>query len=366
MQTQCLKCHKQDFEQDLLKKYIHQPFADRKCPECHVKAKDSPSPAGQPSPDQQARSKISWLCMSPSTSEHHTFLLPANHASGKILIDAKAPGKSPFYQSLAFPAASSMARAENDQIPPQITDIRADVRQGILINAIITCQTDEKTNVTVRYGIEDLGQTIEEKYCYATDHNLTLPGLKKGSTYLVAITCRDIFGNSATSPVFRFSTADISPLPPPAPENQSAGSERIAIKHHFFTLNDKNVMLELTANLPVSIALGTSADEPAERPTILIKSAQSADTEEHIPLANKKYSSMTICAACHQGFNQQKSHPVNILPSGKIKIPPEYPTLPDGRISCMTCHINHAANIEYRLIKSSRKELCLGCHPDNF
>ncbi len=126
-------------------------------------------------------------------------------------------------------------------------------------------------------------------------------------------------------------------------------------------------MLELTANQPVSITLGTSADEPAERPTILIKSAQSADTaEEHIPLANKKYSSMTICTTCHQAFNQQKSHPVNILPREKSKIPPEYPTLPDGRISCMTCHINHAANIEYRLIKSSRKELCLGCHPDNF
>ena len=364
---ECLKCHNQAFEQDLLKRYVHRPFADRKCLTCHVDAKDSPPIADQQSSDQQARAKIRWLSMSPASTEKYTFLLPAKSAPGKILIDAKAPGKSPFYQSLTIPAVSSMAKAENDQTPPRITDIKADVRQGILIDSVINWQTDEKTNATLRYGIEDMGQTIEEKCCFTTDHKLTLPGLKKGSTYQVAITCQDIFGNSTTSPIFRFSTADISPLPAPASGNQSAGSGKIAIKNNFFTTNDKNVILELTANQPVSITLGISDDEPAERPTILIKSVQSADTtEEHTPLANKKYSSMTICTTCHQAFNQQKSHPVNILPREKTKIPPEYPTLPDGRISCMTCHINHAANLEYRLIKSSRKELCLGCHPDKF
>ncbi|MBU4262698.1 MAG: cytochrome c3 family protein [Proteobacteria bacterium] len=260
-----------------------------------------------------------------------------------------------------------MAKVENDLTTPRITDIKADVQLGILINSVITWQTDKKTNATVHYGIEDMGQIIEKKYCFVTDHKITLPGLKKGSTYQVAITCQDIFGNSSTSPSFSFSTADISPLHALASENQRASSDKIALKNNFFTTNDKNVILELTANQPVSIALGTAADEPAERQILMEKSGQSTDTtKEHIPLTNKKYSSMTICTTCHEGLNQQKSHPVNILPKGKSKIPPEYPTLPDGRISCMTCHINHAANIEYRLIKSSRKELCLGCHPDKF
>ncbi|MBU0909315.1 MAG: hypothetical protein KJ717_07070 [Proteobacteria bacterium] len=283
------------------------------------------------------------------------------------MIDAKVPGKSPLRQILTIPAANTMAKVENDQTPPGITDIKADVQQGILINSVITWQTDEKTNATVHFGIEDTGQTIDEKYSYATDHKITLPGLKNRSTYQVAITCQDIFGNSSTSPIFSFSTADISPLLASASENQKVSSDKIVLKNSFFTTNDKNIILELTANQPVSIALGTAADEPADRQIILKKSGQSTDmTEEHISLTNKKYSSMTVCTTCHEGFNQQKSHPVNILPRGKTKIPPEYPTLPDGRISCMTCHINHAANIEYRLIKSSRKELCLGCHPDKF
>jgi len=368
LRTECLTCHAQVIEKELLKRYIHQPFIEKKCLTCHVNAKDSSPVADQPpSGQQQARAKISWLSMSPSASEKHTFLLPAKSASGKILIDAKVPGKSPLRQILTIPAANTMAKVENDQTPPGITDIKADVQQGILINSVITWQTDEKTNATVHFGIEDTGQTIDEKYSYATDHKITLPGLKNRSTYQVAITCQDIFGNSSTSPIFSFSTADISPLLASASENQKVSSDKIVLKNSFFTTNDKNIILELTANQPVSIALGTAADEPADRQIILKKSGQSTDmTEEHISLTNKKYSSMTVCTTCHEGFNQQKSHPVNILPRGKTKIPPEYPTLPDGRISCMTCHINHAANIEYRLIKSSRKELCLGCHPDKF
>jgi hypothetical protein len=93
------------------------------------------------------------------------------------------------------------------------------VQQGILINAAITWQSDEKTNATVQYGIEGAGQTIEEKNRFVTDHEITLPGFKSGSTYQVAITCRDIFGNSAISPIFTFSTAEVSPLPKPPSEN---------------------------------------------------------------------------------------------------------------------------------------------------
>ncbi|MCJ7601939.1 MAG: hypothetical protein MUO63_10630 [Desulfobulbaceae bacterium] len=367
LQEECEKCHNQVLEKELLKRYIHQPFAGRKCLTCHVDAKDSSPPvAVQPAPDK-AKAKIRWLSISPSASAEHTFLLPVKSASGKIMIDAKAPGKSPLRQSLTIPAVNTLVKAENDQTPPRITNIKADVQQGILINAAITWQSDKKTNATVQYGIKGAGQTIEEKNLFVTDHEITLPGLKSESIYQFSITCRDIFGNSAISPIFTFSTAKVSPLPEPPPENQGASSEKIAINSSLFRINDDNVMLELTANQPVSIAIGTSDEEPAERRIFLVKPGQSPDmAEEHIPLTNKEYSSIIICSTCHKSYNQQKSHPVNILPKGKIKIPPEYPTLPDGRISCMTCHINHAANNEYRLIKSSRKELCLSCHLDKF
>ncbi|RJX27797.1 MAG: hypothetical protein C4531_13235 [Desulfurivibrio sp.] len=366
LQAECRKCHEAFVEKDFTKRYIHQPFGERQCLTCHVKAKDSSS-AEQTAPQQQSRSKTRWLSMSSATSDQHAFLLPAASPSGKIVIDVKAPGQSPFRQALALPAADTMAKAENDRTPPRISAIQAGIQQSILLDAVITWRTDEKANATVRYGITGLGQTIEEKYCYATDHKITLPGLQKGATYQVVITCQDIFGNSITSPVFAVSTAKISPAQQPAAANPGKSSDKIAIRSNFLSLNDNNVMLELTASQPVAIAIGTSDEEPDERLVLLKKSRQNpAMDEEHPPLANKKYSSMTICPSCHPGYNQQKSHPVNILPGDRMKIPPEYPTLPDGRISCMTCHIHHAANSEFRLIKASRKELCSGCHPDKF
>jgi predicted CXXCH cytochrome family protein len=58
------------------------------------------------------------------------------------------------------------------------------------------------------------------------------------------------------------------------------------------------------------------------------------------------------------------SHPVNILPKPGMVIPPEYPLLADGRISCMSCHVYHGGNFEHRLVKPDKQSLCKGCHSD--
>ena len=82
LQAECEKCHNQVLEKELLKRYIHQPFADRKCLTCHVDAKDSPPVADQPAPDK-AKAKIRWLSISPSASAEPIFLLPVKSTQKK-------------------------------------------------------------------------------------------------------------------------------------------------------------------------------------------------------------------------------------------------------------------------------------------
>lgn len=82
----------------------------------------------------------------------------------------------------------------------------------------------------------------------------------------------------------------------------------------------------------------------------------------HTNLQNKEFTSLTTCSNCHPEGMGASSHPVNILPPKGMSIPPEYPTLADGRISCMTCHKRHASNIQFRLVKARDKEFCVGCH----
>lgn len=310
-------------------------------------------------------SKIRWLSVAQNSSQNHTLLFNTKSVGANLFIDAKTPGKSTLRRPLTIPRPETLPKRENDHTPPRISDIITKVKQDILINASITWQTNETAKGAVTFGTNGLSQTIENANSLVTNHEIILPGLKSNTTYHGTISCQDVFGNRATSQPFTLSTAQISQFTGQAPGNNSSDNESITITCNFFKISEENVLLELHANQPVSIAAGTADEKPAE-PRVVAGELNQTDEirTEHAPLAQKKFTTLTSCAGCHEGYNQKKSHPVNILPGNKTSIPRDYPTLPDGRISCMTCHTNHAANREYRLIKSSRKELCLGCHPD--
>jgi len=367
LQAQCQKCHKEVVAKANAREFIHPPFAEKKCLICHISSQGA-SPAAEVNPSQRPeKTKIRWLNISPALAAEHTFVFDYRTIGEKIFIEANSSGPARLRKELAVPPLSAMTKAVARHTPPRISDIRTSVRQNILIDAAITWRTDAKTNATVRYSIDGAEQIIEETNRFMQDHEMILPGLKNGATCRFTITCQDIFGNRATSPPLTFSTAEISPSSAAPTAHAGTANEEIALAGNFSAVTDESFMLELKTNQPVAITIGTSADETAERRPILEKLAQTIDQEErHVPLTKKKFSSMTVCATCHKAYNQQKSHPVNVLPRGKTKIPPEYPTLPDGRISCMSCHVMHAGDYEYRLIKSSRKELCSGCHPDKF
>ncbi|MCB2183790.1 MAG: cytochrome c3 family protein [Desulfobulbaceae bacterium] len=94
-----------------------------------------------------------------------------------------------------------------------------------------------------------------------------------------------------------------------------------------------------------------------------IKNSKDERTRSHTNLEGKEFTSLTICSTCHPESVGTASHPVNFIPAKKTSIPGEYPTLPDGRITCITCHKPHASNHEYRLIKPRDHGFCVGCHP---
>jgi predicted CXXCH cytochrome family protein len=70
-----------------------------------------------------------------------------------------------------------------------------------------------------------------------------------------------------------------------------------------------------------------------------------------------------VCRNCHQS-QSGTTHPVNVLPPPGMIIPPEYPTLADGRITCASCHSTHSSDYEYLAIRAGKRELCVGCHKD--
>jgi predicted CXXCH cytochrome family protein len=117
----------------------------------------------------------------------------------------------------------------------------------------------------------------------------------------------------------------------------------------------------LTAEQPVSLALGTRGET---------RQASAARSEEELPAPDDVHAglsgnlevSVEACRACHEGRSGSASHPVNVYPTPGMIVPTDYPTLPDGRITCVSCHESHSSDHEYQLIKPQGRELCVGCH----
>jgi len=62
----------------------------------------------------------------------------------------------------------------------------------------------------------------------------------------------------------------------------------------------------------------------------------------------------TSCTICHErGKGSEELHAVGTVPSVKIKIPPDFPLMPDRKTSCLTCH-NHSVACD---LKDKKKNL---------
>lgn len=370
---ECQKCHQDIINKTMLKSFIHSPFLEGNCEVCHCfseedKSRDAepagvaPSPAPPPSP-------VTWLKASEYRATSHTFVLDRYPPLSQLVIDAKAPGRKPVRESVRVPPAADIPILADDGKPPEISGVEVnEVRQGVLIEAIISWRTDKKSKSTVRYGRN--GQTMSEISSdkYTRNHTVTLPGLKKNTKYTFSVTAEDFYGNRAMSAIHRLNTFRFfnhSPRTPPA-DYVSAGS--IGLKSHFAQTSTGNLIIEIEADQPVLFAIGSQAGQSGRLVGPVGNGNPDAAVAEtsHVPLKGKEYSSLIVCYTCHPTIEGTSSHPVNVRPKRGTVIPPEFTTLADGRITCMSCHDIHGSNREFRLSKSSRKKLCQGCHPHKF
>ncbi|MDY0190039.1 MAG: cytochrome c3 family protein [Desulfuromonas sp.] len=123
-----------------------------------------------------------------------------------------------------------------------------------------------------------------------------------------------------------------------------------AIDNDIQNLNNQQPAVEINAPLPEPPGATISADEIQ------------ATTDEHEHLLAPRAINLNICYRCHQNMLGWTSHPVDVVAPAGMIIPAEYPLLSGGLMSCMTCHTVHSSDREDRLLKDSKRELCIGCH----
>ncbi|MEN8134802.1 MAG: cytochrome c3 family protein [Thermodesulfobacteriota bacterium] len=359
----CLKCHNEIWQEEIAKRYIHPPFREKKCTGCHatnnrVRLKDPViSSSGDDSENWTGKNLI------PATSHWFEFKSAENPAT--MILEASYGSMVRLYREIPLPPLDNLTDVTDvyGQNPPKIYNVTVpEVKKGIFLSASISWQTDRPTGSMITYGVGKLQQNTPLNNRLQTEHLETLSSLEADQTYRFRITAEDAIGNRTDSDIFKFSTTTtFSKLAKKPVPKDCCLVAPLGLKSKFFRKGDR-YLVNITVIRPVKLLfalLGQKCPitEAPNEPETLDEQPQ---TTKHIITNKEETTTFIICKTCHRDFICR--HPVNVYPKRGMKVPSDYPTMADGRVSCISCHAPHASDHQYRMIKDHRQELCIGCH----
>ena len=354
----CLECHKGYADAELKKTFIHKPFLQKKCLFCHTP--DWVDNAAESDGKAQFPRKTKKLGSGANLAQVHLFSIPEELAPKILFIETKYGTNKIFRTKLRVPPFDTLKNLSSDAIPPNIFDIQVvEVQRSHLVTAKVKWKTDKLASSTLYYGTGDPDKYSTKPACYMSEHSIELYTLVPDETYNFLITVEDIYGNTKESTVYSFSTDKSFKVD--EVERKENSQTPMRLNSEIYRSED-NYLIRLKATKPVSMEIATY-----DMPSFPLLKKKSADTPaNHIPLKNTYETNLLICETCHQAPNDNFSHQVHFRAKLGSNVPSEYPRLPNGQISCLTCHFQHASNNQFHLRESANRKLCIGCHKRSF
>ncbi len=355
----CFSCHRETWDREVLQPYVHAPFAEKQCSRCHG---GEVAAAEKSEPVVDDIRNLRWLRHDRALASEHWLSLPADRVSPVLWIETVAADKEKAMQSLALPPLDSLPVLVNDHEGPQISDVvvRA-VELGVFVSARITWKTDKFSDSVIPFGVDSFDHQSRKDTYLRREHEVILSGLDRDRTYRFRAVSEDIHGNRTASDVLAFSTERAFVDEEDRASNPADFNAKMGVMNHTLYRAGDEYLLQLAFDVPVAVSLAVEARSHRSRTQNMSSDLEKTDSGH--PLVQGGVAlNIQVCYTCHAQIQGAMSHPVGIYPPPGMHIPAEYPLLPDGRISCMSCHNKHGSGLPYRLIKSSRKELCVGCH----
>jgi predicted CXXCH cytochrome family protein len=343
----CYDCHKLTLAEDATRPYLHDPFIEEECGECHTAGESAASKTNGKSSNLIDRRKIKWLMDSPVKVTSHGFLLSGDNLDDNLVIDLHGIDGQSSRHEIPVPTLAELAEVEDSGKPPAISEVRVlKMEQGVFLKVTISWQTDILADDLVHYGIQDLSQTSEPSKRLGRQHEVDLYNLQPDTIYRFTAVSHDVFGRSQVSEPLTFSTAE--PLTAAQQENSDNPPEGDDQSEMITSFKRRSglYLLELKLKQPASVFIGS------------IERRGLPEDEFHTGLSSRVISSMEACLNCHDAH----AHAVNVSPKPGIVVPPEFPTLLDGRITCGSCHFPHSSDNYYFTRKSGTNEFCVSCH----
>lgn len=348
----CVDCHTDVWRALQSKMYAHKPDSAGDCKYCHVPDREGRGGGGEAYLD-----KVKWVASAVNPGKEHWLEFERTKMGATLLVETRS-GKLLKAKELPLPAFDELEELPTGRMaPPTISDVRLqEVTKGVFVSATIAWETDLPADSQVFYGVDKLDHSSMLDRQPVTKHVVTLTGVYPGKTYKFKVVSTNLAGKRVESAV---KSVFVELVEPATREQavQSAGTNpEVSVKCY---RHGNNCFVVVSADQAVSVRLGIMPKKYVE-----VSSGEQPRVIRHLLLNNPEVTNIGICYTCHVEYKKILSHPINVYPKRGMIIPPEYSTLPDGRISCMSCHANHASNIEFRLIKDHKEELCRGCHHD--
>ena len=358
----CLECHQQVYSESLNKKYIHRPFIDRKCSVCHV---DDPDVVNnEDESDTWDNLKLKWIRKNNIPEKNHWFLFSTSETGSPLYLKSQGAIPKEAFQTIKLPPLEELTEYQDNQSVLKISGLElVEVQRGIFTSAKLKWQTNRISTSQINYGLKEKQKKSFWDDHISNFHEVELHNLKENETYEVFIVARDPYGNEMHSNTLYFSTLtkDLTLATYQVKSLLHTASADFKWNHKSFRCNDKYLLnLSSRSAAPVSVGISLHQNKKLNRTVDIAQEYQ--QPPDHVNITSRINTNNSVCFPCHVKKNSTYAHPVNVYPKPGMVIPDEYPTLPDGRITCMSCHASHASDLEYRLVKSSKRDLCIGCH----
>jgi predicted CXXCH cytochrome family protein len=348
----CCRCHGAVCADSANRRYVHAPVLENMCAVCHVRG------VGQAAVEEKESTEaVEWFVRDNQEDDEHWFELPSTLAGAPLALLATAEGGTVLSREITLPPLEQAEPFPARQGGAAISDLRVvEVKKGVFLTARIAWKTDTITDAQVFYGEGNLEASTFLDDRWDTEHEITITGLDGHRRYTFVAVSRDIFGTKTVSPQMVLSTDDFYDETPASPGLQAQGE--LEVRARFYQEQDR-FFARFASSRPVALRLGRNGRQGGSGST----GGEAGQIPDDHPQLTDAYSlTITVCVSCHPDAKGPLSHPVDVLPKAGMHIPPEYTIMPDGRLSCMSCHQAHASDNEYRLTTARRKDLCLGCH----
>ena len=353
---QCCMCHRKVCEDTADQRYVHAPVREKQCALCHI----APSGTERIKSAKEGQRQVQWLAGNSSRQDReYWFSIPPALAGKKLILQAEGLDKKILRTEAQLPNFSEAEQLIAVSRPPEISELRVEeVKQGVLLTARVAWKTERIADSTVIYGEGEPARKSIADPQLSKAHEVLLTDLQPRKTYSFVAVSQDIFGNKAVSPAMTLSTHTFFSRPG---VEKVKMSEKVTVSGKYFRA-DNRFFARFVANQPVSMRVGTLDG------LIHVSTKESVGQSgrlppEHLPLADPHFLNTGVCYTCHPQTKGVLSHPVDVSPKrGMLIDSREYKLLGDGRLTCMSCHVPHASDNEYRMVRSDKKKLCLGCH----